>query len=118
MFKLGTRNLDRSDFQDGDVDAYDLRRLNRFGERYRAATGEKKVELLVKIKRHLPEGFLQMATYHFNYEVALAVYADRKNHRMPEWSGEDGLCDFIASLPYMALFLGAIEEKHRKEETP
>ena len=115
MFKLGSRPLDRSDFADGDVDTYTLNRLNRLGERFRAAKGPEKTELLIKLKRRLPEGFLQTATYHFNYEVALAIYADRRDHRMPEWSDPDGLCAFIRSLPYMDTFITALEAKYNKE---
>jgi hypothetical protein len=118
MFKLGTRDLDKSDFESGDVDTYTLVRLNALGESYRAAKGAEKTKLLIKLKRRLPEGFLQMATYNFNYESALAVYADRRDHRMPEWSSDDGLCPFIRSLPYMGIFIDALEAKHNKGVTP
>jgi hypothetical protein len=43
----------------------------------------------------------------FNYESALKMYYDRKDHRMLEWSALGGTCDRIRALPYMAMFLEA-----------
>lgn len=115
MHKLGHRDLTADDFQDGDVNLDSLDRLNAMGATYRS-NGEylmyksgkyepiRSVELLTHMKRRLPEGFLQMATYSFNYEVALNMYLSRRNHRMPEWSGPDGICDHLLRLPYFAEF--------------
>ena len=62
-----------------------------------------------EIKQMLPEGFMQKFVWDANYEVLLNIYHQRKNHRLPEWSGKNGFCDWIKSLPYMGEFIGAME---------
>ena len=115
MHKLGHRDLTPEDFQDGDVDPLTLDLQNAMGDCYRnkliytVAHGEEEKEykgndLLVYMKRRLPEGFLQMATYSFSYETALNMYRARHNHRMPEWSGPEGICDYLLRLPYFKEF--------------
>jgi hypothetical protein len=98
MHKLGMTDLIMQDFQDGVVLLETLRILNDLGEAYRTT---KNVELLRQMKQLLPEGFLQSADYDMNYETAMNMYHQRKNHRMSEWSGKGGICEWIASLPMM-----------------
>lgn len=97
MHKLGSEPLCPSDFQDGMVLENTLYHINELANRYR---DKKEVSVLRDMKQILPEGFLQKATYDMNYETAMAIYFGRKNHRMSEWS-EDGICDWIESLPMM-----------------
>lgn len=104
MHKLGTRDLESTDFEGGEVDPAQLALLNRLGAEYRA---DKSSARLHKLKMHLPEGFLQRATYSFSYETALHMYYDRNDHRMPEWSGPEGICAWILRLPYMPQFIEA-----------
>lgn len=96
-FVLGSRALVADDFE-GGLDSEFLSMLNQLSLEYQQY---KTAEGLHKLKRHLPESFLQTATYSFNYEVALSVYNDRKNHILPEFSGRGGICEMIAGLPYM-----------------
>ena len=98
MHKLGARDLTCNDFQDGVVIDIVLDRLNELGRLYRE---DKKVSILREMKQILPEGFLQGATYTMNYENAMNMYHSRKNHRMSEWSGEGGICEWIENLPMM-----------------
>jgi hypothetical protein len=121
MHKLGSRDLELSDFQDEDVDLDVLEEINEMGDCYRnkkpffdsrarsSTRGQtfEGVKLLHHLKGRLPEHFLQMATYTFSYETALNMYYDREKHRMPEWSGEDGICVHLRSLPYMDQFIAA-----------
>jgi hypothetical protein len=115
MHKLGSRDLEPSDFQDSDVNADVLGEQNAMGAAYRehrayhAANGQdyEGVALLAHMKRRLPEGFLQMATYSFSYETGLAMYRSRHNHRMPEWSGPGGICETLLRLPYFKEFVEA-----------
>jgi hypothetical protein len=116
MHKLGHRDLTEDDFQDGDICLLVLKEQNAMGLAYRnkaeyldPLTGNlyKGNELLAHMKRRLPEGFLQMATYTFNYETALGMYQWRRNHRMSEWSGPDGICEWLMRLPYFKTFVGA-----------
>ena len=55
--------------------------------------------LLVRAKRMLPEGFLQMRTFDTNYAELRNMYFQRKNHRLKEeWI--DIFCKWVESLPY------------------
>lgn len=123
MHKLGSRPLTIDDFQDGVVRQATLEDMNNLGERYRAT---KDYALVIEMKRILPEGFLQLADYLMNYEVALTMFHQRRNHRLPEWRftggvnlGADGrisICDWIYSLPYMAEIIQAIEKKQEEKD--
>jgi hypothetical protein len=107
MYKLGTRDLTPEDFQDRRVKPDYLIHLNEMGAKYRATEGAEHVEVLHDLKLDLPAGYLQKATYHFNYETALKIYFERRHHRMREWSGTGGICDWIKTLPYMPEFIEA-----------
>lgn len=126
MHKLGSRDLTPADFADGDVRHAVLADLNAMGRCYRlwltkagkddpAATYHDPengrdycgVPLLRHMKFNLPESYLQRAGYVFNYEAALKMYYDRRDHRMLEWSALGGTCEHIARLPYMDHFLAA-----------
>lgn len=48
--------------------------------------------------RWLPEGWLQTRTVTMNYENAVNMYFQRKNHKLTEWS--ESFIDWIKSLPY------------------
>ena len=55
--------------------------------------------LLVRAKRMLPEGFLQMRTWDTNYEELRNMYFQRRHHRLKEeW--QDTFCKWVESLPY------------------
>lgn len=129
MHKLGTRPLTVDDFQDGDVMPEVLVRLNELGEDYRAT---KNYDLVRRMKRYLPEGFLQTATYKMNYENALNMFFQRRGHRLAEWrwtggvnpapDGRLSICDWIYSLPYVPYLVECLEkaevseaETHREE---
>ena len=55
--------------------------------------------LLVRAKRILPEGFLQLRTWDTNYAELRNMYFQRRNHRLKEeWN--DAFCKWVESLPY------------------
>lgn len=55
--------------------------------------------LLVRAKRMLPEGFLQLRTWDTNYAELRSIYFQRRNHRLKEeWV--DTFCKWVESLPY------------------
>lgn len=55
--------------------------------------------LLVRAKRMLPEGFLQMRTWDTNYAELRNMYFQRRHHRLKEeWI--DTFCEWVESLPY------------------
>jgi hypothetical protein len=116
MHKLGHRELVPDDFYEGDVMAEVLLKLNSLGNLYRKG-GMRDYDLVRKMKRYLPEGYLQRADYHMSYETAMAMFRQRHNHRLPEWrwtggtkivNGKQSICDWIYSLPYMSSLLTAI----------
>lgn len=114
MHKLGSRPLTFGDFADGgleegELDQQDLDKINALGDKLRSSKGADRVKWLRRIRRRLPWGHLQRSTYNFNYETALKIYFDRRNHRLEEWSDKFGLCAFILSLPYMHDFIEAAE---------
>ena len=60
---------------------------------------EKMNRLLVRAKRMLPEGFLQMRTFDTNYAELRNMYFQRRAHRLKEeWV--DAFCKWIETLPY------------------
>lgn len=55
--------------------------------------------LLVRAKRMLPEGFLQLRTLDTNYAELRNMYFQRRHHRLKEeWV--DTFCKWVESLPY------------------
>ena len=55
--------------------------------------------LLIRAKRMLPEGFLQMRTWDTNYAELRNIYFQRRHHRLKEeWI--DTFCKWVEALPY------------------
>ena len=55
--------------------------------------------LLVRAKRILPEGFLQLRTWDTNYAELRNIYFQRRHHRLKEeWV--ETFCSWVESLPY------------------
>lgn len=75
MHTIKKRPLEKSDFVDEDIDEVILERLNEI-----IKTGD-----LHKIKRNLPEGFLQRRIVCTNYKVLQNMVRQRKNHKLKEW---------------------------------
>lgn len=120
MHKLGHRDLEQSDFE-GGIDEGFLASLNGIAKQHRTlkvlkgSEDAKKEALRLhrKLKQLLPEGFLQKATYSLNYETALNMFHQRKNHRLPEWNirDEGSICSWILRLPYMKEWTTLKKEK-------
>lgn len=61
--------------------------------------GDQMNRLLIRAKRLLPEGFLQMRTWDTNYAEIRNMYMQRRHHRLKEeWI--DVFCNWAESLPY------------------
>jgi len=103
MHKLGTKDLSVNDFQDCEVLPNTLDTLNNLGRQYRET---KDYQLVRQMKKILPEGFIQRADVNFNYEVAMNMFRQRHNHRLPEWRlnaekvSEPSICDWLYELPH------------------
>lgn len=104
MHKLGSRDLEPCDLDgyEEELDRPQLDLINRLGAVYRES---KTPENLHRLKLRLTEAFVQKSTCTFSYETALKMYFDRRDHRMPEWSGPEGICEWITRLPYMRQFI-------------
>lgn len=117
MHLITKRSLTLDDFSYEEEGKEDMEKviemLNRLIEDYNIYSNRpdeekkqrKKSGIFRRIKQLLPESFMQMATYDMTYETLLNIYHQRKNHRLSEWSGENGFCTFIINLPYMNEFL-------------
>ncbi len=81
-----------------DIDLLDIiiRRLNYLRLEY---IKTKNPRLLIRAKRLLPEGFLQLRTINTNYAEIRNIYMQRQNHRLKEeWI--DTFCGWVDTLPY------------------
>ena len=68
----------------------------------------KRAELMKKywlqLIQLLPSSYNQKRTIMLNYEVLAGIYPMRKNHKLDEWHV---FCDWIKSLPYSEIIVGA-----------
>lgn len=99
---------------DDDVISIIVARLEALRQWYRATNDyDEQTRLLVRAKRLLPEGFLQLRTLDTNYAELRNMYHQRKNHRLKEeWV--DIFCKWIESLPYSELI--TTDFKSKEEE--
>ena len=57
---------------------------------------------LLRIKKDLPENFLQERFVKVNYQALRHMYHDRKNHKLPEWHT---FLDALSLLPFFEEFI-------------
>ena len=81
MHTIMHRELTQDDFEYGISPAY-LDYLNSVIAEYRASRDE---ELFLELKNGLPEGFLQRRVWSLSLANMKNIYAQRKNHRLPQW---------------------------------
>lgn len=65
------------------------------------------VEAKNRLKKALPEGFLQKRTVMLSYAALRAIYKQRRNHELQAWQT---FCDWIEGLPYAELITGKARE--------
>ena len=84
--------------EDLDIAQIVVNRLEQLRQKY-IETGKRDDRLLVRAKRLLMEGFLQLRTVNLNYATISNIYHQRKHHRLKEeWINE--FCTWVESLPY------------------
>ena len=93
MHKITSRDLVHSDFEDNEVSTSTLNILNMIRKDSTLSGTDK----LIAMKRRLPESFLQTRVVQFNYPSLSNIYAQRVNHRLPEWTT---FCDKVSELQY------------------
>ena len=77
--------------------------LNHTRERYSKAVERKdpQVQLIWKqLIQMLPSSYMQKRTVDLNYQTLRRIFFARRNHKLTEWSGENGFCGWIKTLPY------------------
>lgn len=86
--------------EDEDIVGAVVNRLESLRQEYKNPTySTDKNMLLVRAKRLLMEGFLQMRTWDTNYAELRNMYFQRRHHRLKEeWV--DIFCKWVESLPY------------------
>ena len=101
----------------GYVDKQILARIKELQEDYKKAqeneniSNEEKQEKYLKLLYNLPSGFELTARLTTNYRALKTIYAQRKNHRLPEWRA---FCRWVETLPYAKeLIIG--DKKQNKE---
>ena len=90
-----------------------IRILNVARDHYNSETDpEVKKQYWWQMIQLLPTSYNQTRNVMINYEVALEIYRQRKNHKLDEWHT---FCDWIEKLPYIDIFMENEEDKNAAE---
>ena len=91
-----TIELFNCDEEDLDIAEIVINRLEQLRQLYRENKDDK---LLIRAKKLLMEGFLQLRTVNLNYQTIRNIYHQRNKHRLKEeWI--DVFCAWTRELPY------------------
>lgn len=87
------------------VDKCILRRFNEIKQDYldEPEDSPNKDEKYLTLLYNIPTGFMLTARLTTNYRQLKTIYAQRKNHRLPEWRE---FCRWIETLPHSELIVG------------
>jgi len=89
MHTIMERDLVRGDFEDEEISVCQLEYINDLRAVYlrEKTRGDREAmdSIFLRMKRNLPEGFLQTRMVNANYKVLRNIVAQRINHRLPEW---------------------------------
>ena len=87
------------------VDKCILRRFNEIKKDYldEPEDSPNKADKYLKLLYNIPTGFMLTARLTTNYRQLKTIYAQRKNHRLPEWRE---FCRWIETLPHSELIVG------------
>lgn len=84
---------------DLDYIKYFIKTIDKINELRVKYIETKDYSYVIRMKRLLPEGFIQKRTVSLNYEVVYNMYHQRKNHRLvEEW--QNAICGEFEKLPY------------------
>lgn len=102
--------------EDEDIVDILIQRYNQIREEWLTVENNQQYKdyLLLRCKRILLEGFLQLRTVNLNYSVIRHIVLQRKNHRLKgEW--QDLFCKWATTLPYSKelIFCGIEDEYER-----
>lgn len=86
MHSIHKRLLLPTDFDDNIIDSSVLESLNAMVVNLQVANDPyEKQEALIRLKRALPEGFMQKRMVNLNYAVLRNIIAQRSTHKLPHW---------------------------------
>lgn len=77
--------------------------LNELRKRYLKAAEQKDPQAHVLWKQLiqlLPSSYMQKRTVDLNYQTLRRIFFARRHHKLTEWSGGNGFCGWIKTLPY------------------
>lgn len=96
MHRITKFNLDKAYIEYVDKRIIDIMK-DKVTQYNNETNKEKKEKLYLEILYSNPCGFKLTAGMTTNYQQLKTIYAQRKNHRLPEWRT---FCDWIETLPY------------------
>lgn len=78
-----------------------LDKINQLRETYKETDD---YDYFRRMRQMIPQSFRYHIMLDLNYENIYTIYNQRKNHRLKEWSGENGFCEWAETLPYFKDF--------------
>lgn len=111
MHKLGSKKLTINDFAYKSVPPEEtIETLNYLIEGWNKAkkSNDCSNNMWRSLIEYLPSSYIQERMLDFNYETALSIYFDRKNHKLEEWHY---FCNKLLELPYFVKIKNEITNK-------
>jgi hypothetical protein len=106
MHKLMSYDLNSDMFEDGYnyISEEHIKTMQNCIDGHKLIGNEQmRKDFKLRLKRLLPESFLQKRTINTNYQQLLNIYKQRKNHELPEWKP---ICEWVINLPYFTELTG------------
>ena len=89
--------------------------LNHTRERYLKAVERKDPQSYIiwkQLIQMLPSSYMQKRTVDLNYQTLRRIFFARRHHKLTEWSGGNGFCGWIKTLPYAEELIAYEEKAH------
>lgn len=89
--------------------------LNHTRERYLKAIERKDPQSYIiwkQLIQMLPSSYMQKRTVDLNYQTLRRIFFARRHHKLTEWSGGNGFCGWIKTLPYAEELITYEEKVH------
>ena len=89
--------------------------LNHTRERYLKAVERKDPQSCIiwkQLIQMLPSSYMQKRTVDLNYQTLRRIFFARRHHKLTEWSGGNGFCSWIKTLPYAEELITYEEKAH------
>jgi len=93
MHMIASRLLEYTDFEEDAIHSETLVYLNELIMIYRET---RDIKDFLKLKRALPEGFLQIRHICASYQALRNMYSQRRKHKLPQWRE---FCEILEKFP-------------------